>query len=183
MFVTSHVQISLFFVKMEKVRIYEKKFGGHRAFKEVKSLRCCQSDCLFTLSLIAWHFREDPGPQLSHDATWFYVPFLWKMFAPLPLARCHVCLPSWSAMHDECVTCAKKCGVAMGANVLKCFEMFIFLYDKQVSSLQRLLLEVNVDITSPFPAFSIPSFKAFFLPVTTRSNFFFSLLNHNFFFL
>ena len=28
-------------------------------------------------------------------------------------------LPSWSAMHDECVTCAKKCAVAMGANVLK----------------------------------------------------------------
>ena len=27
-------------------------------------------------------------------------------------------LPSWSAMHDECVTCAKKCAVAMGANVL-----------------------------------------------------------------
>ena len=23
-------------------------------------------------------------------------------------------------MHDECVTCAKKCTVAMGANVLKC---------------------------------------------------------------
>ena len=29
------------------------------------------------------------------------------------------CLPSWSAMHDVCVTCAKKCAVAMGANVLK----------------------------------------------------------------
>ena len=28
-------------------------------------------------------------------------------------------LPSWSAMHDECVTCAKECAVAMGANVLK----------------------------------------------------------------
>ena len=27
------------------------------------------------------------------------------------------CLPSWSAMHDVCVTCAKKCAVAMGANV------------------------------------------------------------------
>ena len=29
------------------------------------------------------------------------------------------CLPLWSAMHDECMTCAKKCAVAMGANVLK----------------------------------------------------------------
>ena len=34
---------------------------------------------------------------------------------------CHVCLPSWSAMHDECVTCAKICAVAMGLNVLKLF--------------------------------------------------------------
>ena len=29
------------------------------------------------------------------------------------------CLPSWSAMHDVCVACTKKCAVAMGANVLK----------------------------------------------------------------
>ena len=36
------------------------------------------------------------------------------MFAPLASR-----LPSWSAMHDVCVTCAKKCAVAMGANVLK----------------------------------------------------------------
>ena len=35
------------------------------------------------------------------------------------LARCHVCLPSWSAMHDLCLTCARKCAVAMGANVVK----------------------------------------------------------------
>ena len=35
------------------------------------------------------------------------------MFALLAL-----CLPSWSVMHDVCVTCAKKCAVAMGANVL-----------------------------------------------------------------
>ena len=35
------------------------------------------------------------------------------------LARCHVCLFSGSAMHDVCVACAKKCAVAMGANVLK----------------------------------------------------------------
>ena len=41
------------------------------------------------------------------------------MFAPLLITNCHVCLPSWSAMHDECVTCAKKCAIAMGANVLK----------------------------------------------------------------
>ena len=27
------------------------------------------------------------------------------------------CLPSWSAMHDVCVTCAKKCAVAMGVFV------------------------------------------------------------------
>ena len=33
--------------------------------------------------------------------------------------RCHVCLPSWSAMHDVCVICAKKGAVAMNANVLK----------------------------------------------------------------
>ena len=33
--------------------------------------------------------------------------------APLALS-----LPSWSAMHDVCGTCAKKCPVAMGANVL-----------------------------------------------------------------
>jgi len=104
--------------KSGKEVIYEKKNGGHRAFKRVKLLRCSQSDCLFTLSLIAWHFREDLGPQLSHDATCFYVPFFWKMFAP----RCHVCLPSWSAMHDECMTCAKKCAVAMGANVLKTYD-------------------------------------------------------------
>ena len=58
--------------------------------------------------------REDLGPQLSHDATPFHVPFLWKMFAPSAS-----CLPSWSAMHDVRVTCAKKCTVAMGANVLK----------------------------------------------------------------
>ena len=35
------------------------------------------------------------------------------------LARCHVCLPSWSAMHDLCLTFARKCAVAMGANVVK----------------------------------------------------------------
>ena len=40
------------------------------------------------------------------------------------LGRCHVCLPSWSAMHDVCVTCAKKCAVAMGANVLKLPNVF-----------------------------------------------------------
>ena len=34
---------------------------------------------------------------------------------PLPKG-CHVCLSSSSVMHDECVTCAKKCAVAMGAN-------------------------------------------------------------------
>ena len=36
------------------------------------------------------------------------------MFAPLVS-----CLLSWSAMLDVCVTCAKKCAVTMGANVLK----------------------------------------------------------------
>ena len=34
------------------------------------------------------------------------------------MARCHVCFPSWSPMHDECVICAKKYAVAMGTNVL-----------------------------------------------------------------
>ena len=34
------------------------------------------------------------------------------------LAQCHVCLPSWPAMHDVC-DMRKKCAVAMGANVLK----------------------------------------------------------------
>ena len=28
------------------------------------------------------------------------------------------CLPAWSTMHDVCVTCAKRCAVAIGANVL-----------------------------------------------------------------
>ena len=60
------------------------------------------------------HDISDLGPQLSHNATRFHVPFLWKMFAPLAS-----CLPSWSAMHDACVTCAKKCAVAMGASILK----------------------------------------------------------------
>ena len=47
----------------------------------------------------------------------FHVPFLWKMFAPL--ASCLAsCLPSWSAMHDVCVTCAKN-SLAKGANVVK----------------------------------------------------------------
>ena len=36
------------------------------------------------------------------------------MFAPLAS-----CLPSWSTMHDVYATCAKRCAVAMGANVLK----------------------------------------------------------------
>ena len=35
------------------------------------------------------------------------------------LARCHVSLLSWSAMHDVWVTFAKRFAVAMGANVLK----------------------------------------------------------------
>ena len=52
--------------------IYGKKNGGHREFKRVKSLRSSQSDCLFALS----HFRRDLGPQLSHDATCFHIPFL-----------------------------------------------------------------------------------------------------------
>ena len=38
--------------------IYEKKNGGHRAFKRVKSLRCSQSDCLFTLSQF-WKMAAD----------------------------------------------------------------------------------------------------------------------------
>ena len=39
---------------------------------------------------------------------------------PFKVDRLHVCLPSWSAMHNKCVICAKKCAVAMGVNVLKC---------------------------------------------------------------
>ena len=107
----------LFFVKMTKSGkevIYRKKNGGHPAFKRVKSLQSSQSNCDYSLChATAWHFWEDLGPQLFHDATCFHVPFLWKMFAPLAS-----CLPSWSAMDDECVTCSKKFAVAMGANVL-----------------------------------------------------------------
>ena len=45
------------------------------------------------------------------------------MFAPL--------LPkTLEGMHDECVTCAKKCAVAMGANVLK----FVHLCSSSVSN-------------------------------------------------
>ena len=72
------------------------------------------SGTILVYSVIAWHFWEDLGPQLSHDATCFGVPFLGKMFAPLVLR-----LPSWSAMQDVCVTCAKKCAVTMGTNILK----------------------------------------------------------------
>lgn len=118
--------------KSGKEVFYEKKNRGHWAFKRVKSLRCSQSDCLFTLSLIAWHFREDLGPQLSHGATCFYVPFLWKMFALLLITNCHVCLPSWSAMHDECVTCTKQCAVAMGANALKTLRNQIWIVDEGI---------------------------------------------------
>ena len=31
----------------------------------------------------------------------------------------------WSVMHDLCVTCAKKCAVAMDANVLKTAIRFV----------------------------------------------------------
>ena len=47
--------------------------------------------------------------------------------------------------------------------------MSIFLYDKYVPSLQRVLLEVD-ECQVSFPAFSIPTFTAYFLPVITRSN-------------
>ena len=53
-------------------------------------------------------------PMMPHA---FPFHFLWKMFAPLAS-----CLPSWSAMHDVCVTCAKKCSVAIRANVLKFYQ-------------------------------------------------------------
>ena len=75
-------------------------------------------------------FQEDLGPHLSHNATCIHVPFLWKMFAPLAS-----CLPSWSAMHDVCVTCAKKCAVAMGANVLKYTFVFIQIMHLSMLSL------------------------------------------------
>ena len=67
---------------------------------------------------------------ISHDATCFQVPFLWKMFAPLAS-----CLSSWSAMHDVCVTCVKNCSVAMGANVLKC-RVLASVFQRQYYSIQ-----------------------------------------------
>ena len=46
-------------------------------------------------------------PMMPHAFTFH------KKFAPLAS-----CLPSWFAMHDVCVTCAKKCAATMGANAL-----------------------------------------------------------------
>ena len=59
------------------------------------------------------------------------------------LARCHVCLPSWSVMHDACVTCAKKCAVAMGSNVLKPKN---FTYDLLVRILVKVMLNLSVTL-------------------------------------
>ena len=51
--------------------------------------------------------------------------------------------------------------------------MFIFVHDKYVSSLQSVLLEVNgYQASFSFSAFSIPGFKAYFLLVKIRGNFF-----------
>ena len=67
------------------------------------------------------HFNASGSAKTKHRwfslDSWVHsypIPFLWKMFAPLAS-----CLPSSSPMDDMCVTCAKKCAVAMGANVLK----------------------------------------------------------------
>ena len=94
------------------------KNGGHRAFKRVKSLRSSQSDCLF---------RTVTSLRNISEKTWVHSYPMMPQATLCPrgdqtLARCHVCLFSWSAIHDVCVTCAKKCAAAVGANVLKLSE-------------------------------------------------------------
>ena len=69
------------------------------------------------------------------------------------------CLPSWSAMHDVCVTCAKKCAVAICANVLKVLICLEPTTTKQnTSNSSYLVEEVTPQIlslnTKPFVIFT-----------------------------
>ena len=57
--------------------IYKKKNGGHRAFKRVKSLRCSQSDCLFTLSLIG-HFAKHHNTLCLSPKFWISIVFVFS---------------------------------------------------------------------------------------------------------
>ena len=94
--------------------IYREKNGGHREFKRVKSLPSSQSDCLFALSRHCVTFPTGPG-----STAILQCHMLSRSILVDNVCTFGIDLPSWSAMHDVCVTCAKKCVLAMAANVLK----------------------------------------------------------------
>ena len=83
-----------------------KEKWGHRAFKRVKiAAKFSRRLSIRTVT---------PLREIS-ETTWVHsYPMMPHAFT---FYSCG--LPSWSAIHDVCVTCAKKCAVAMGANVLK----------------------------------------------------------------
>ena len=60
-------------------------------------------------------------------------------------------LPSWSEMHDECVTCAKKCAVAMGANVLKGCLLFVLEVERnfKTRNIMRFYAWFQFIVTAP----------------------------------